>query len=93
MKMPENSYTVYMLRTSGNTLYVGQTNDLRKRLAEHANKKSRAAKYLVAFTSFELVYTEQFTTRSEALRREYELKKLTRKEKEALLYYQMSSNS
>ncbi|HCS79042.1 TPA: hypothetical protein DIV55_04875 [Patescibacteria group bacterium] len=76
---------VYIVRTSGNTLYVGQTNNLHKRLAEHARKKSRGAKYLSSFTSFELVYTEQFPTRSLALKREYELKQLTHKEKEALL--------
>lgn len=85
MNNSNNHYTVYMVRTSGNTLYIGQTNNLRKRLGEHSGKKSRAAKYLSAFASFELVYTEQFPTRSLAMRRESELKKLTRKAKEALI--------
>jgi predicted GIY-YIG superfamily endonuclease len=38
-----------------------------------------------AFASFELVYTESFATRSEALKRERELKKLTKAKKEALI--------
>ena len=37
------SYFVYILRTSKNTLYIGQTNNLEKRLAEHLNKKRRSA--------------------------------------------------
>jgi len=85
MNSLKNHYIVYIVRTSGNTLYIGQTNNLHKRLTEHARKKSRAAKYLSAFASFELVYTEQFPTRSLAMKREYELKKLSRKEKELLL--------
>lgn len=81
-------YTVYILRTSGNTLYIGQTNDLEKRLKEHQSKSPRSAKYLRAFTSVELVYTEAFSTKSEALKREFALKQLTRKQKEALIISQ-----
>lgn len=72
-------FTVYILRTSGNTLYVGQTKDLAKRLANHP------AKYLRAFTSYTLVYSETHLTRSAALKREYQLKQLTRSQKEQLL--------
>ena len=78
-------YFVYFLRTSGNTLYIGQTNNLEKRLAEHKSKSVRSAKYLRAFDSFELVYTEKFKTRSEALKREYQLKQLSRRDKELLI--------
>lgn len=77
-------YTIYMLRTSGNTLYVGQTNNLKKRLEQHKEKKV-GAKYLRLFSSFYLVYTEQVETKSEALKREYLLKKLNKKEKERLI--------
>lgn len=78
-------YTVYILRTSANTLYTGQTNNLEKRLKEHTSKGSRSAKYTRAFESAELVYTEEYATRSEAMKREYALKQLTKKEKEALI--------
>lgn len=79
------SYFVYILRTSANTLYIGQTNNLEKRLREHREKKGRGAKYTRSFSSIELVYKEEFKTRSEAMKREIELKKLTKSKKEALI--------
>lgn len=81
----EDKYTVYILRTSSNTLYIGQTNNLEKRLQEHKNKTSRSAKYLKRYTSFDLVYTEEYLTRSDAMGREYQLKTLTKAQKEALV--------
>jgi putative endonuclease len=74
-----------MLRTSSNTLYIGQTNNLKKRIGEHKSKTVRSAKYMRYFKSFELVYSEECKTRSEALKREIQLKKLTRPQKEALI--------
>jgi len=78
-------YFVYILRTSSNTLYIGQTKDLKKRLREHKNKSSKSAKYLRYFSSFKLVYTEKHPTRREAMKREVQLKKWTRAKKEALI--------
>jgi len=78
-------FTVYMLRTNTNTLYIGQTNDLPKRLKEHAAKTVRSSKYMRSFKSFELVYTETFETRSEAMKREWELKQWPKKRKEELV--------
>ena len=78
-------YFVYILRTSGNTLYIGQTNDLEKRLREHQGKSPKSAKYLRRFETFELAYQESYLTRAEAMKREYQLKKLTRAQKEALM--------
>lgn len=83
--MDPKNYFVYILRTSGNTLYVGQTSNLRVRLQEHKNKKSRAAKYTRSFNSVTLVYTETFPSKSEALKREYAIKQLTHAEKEQLI--------
>jgi putative endonuclease len=77
-------FIVYILRTSGNTLYIGQTNNLEKRMKEHREHK-RGAKYMRSFDSFELVYTEEFETRSEAMKREYVLKQMTKSEKERLI--------
>ena len=76
-------FTVYILRTDKSTLYTGQTNDLKARLRKHTTGKG--AKYLRRFKSFELVYSQKFKTRSEALKREHELKKLSKKEKENLI--------
>jgi putative endonuclease len=79
------SFYVYMLRTSGNTLYTGQTNDLKKRLNEHKTKSRKSSKYVRSFPSAELVYSEKHLTRSSAMKREAELKRLTKKEKELLI--------
>ena len=78
-------FFVYILRTSKNTLYIGQTNDLPKRLAEHRSKTKKSSKYIRSFPSFELAYSEKHKTRSEALKREYQLKRLTKTEKETLI--------
>ncbi len=78
-------YFVYILRTSSNTLYIGQTNNLEKRIKEHKNKSSKSAKYIRYFSSFELVHHEKYSTRSEAMKREAQLKKWPRVKKEALI--------
>jgi len=78
-------FFVYILRTSSNTLYIGQTNNLEKRIKEHKNKSSKSAKYIRYFSSFELVYREKHPTRSEAMQREFQLKRWSRAKKEALI--------
>lgn len=78
-------YTVYILKTSGNTLYTGISNNLSKRLSEHRNHTKKSAKYMRSFDSFKLVHTEKYKTKSEALKREAEIKKLTKNKKEALI--------
>jgi len=79
------SYFVYILRTSANTLYIGQTNNLKNRLKEHQSKSGKSAKYVRYFDSISLVYFETYQTRKEAMRREIELKKWPKNKKEALI--------
>jgi len=79
------SYFVYILRTSSNTLYIGQTNNLEKRLKEHREKSSKSAKYIRYFSSFKLVFSEKYPTRKEAMQREIQLKRWTRSKKEVLI--------
>ena len=79
------SFFVYILRTSKNTLYIGQTNNLDKRLREHKSKSSRSAKYIRYFDSLELAYSEKYSTRKEAMQREIKLKKLSKAKKESLI--------
>lgn len=79
------AYTVYILRTSKNTLYTGITNDLEKRLEVHASKKKTSSKYLKSFSSFTLVYKEEVADKSEALKREYAIKQMNKQEKEQLV--------
>ena len=78
-------YFVYILRTSSNTLYIGQTNNLEKRLKEHRNKSSKSARYVRYFSSFKLVYSEKHSTRKEAIQREAQLKKWSKTKKESLI--------
>jgi putative endonuclease len=78
-------FIVYILRTSKNTLYTGQTKNIEKRLTEHALRSTKSAKYMRRFESFTCVYTEVCATRSAALKREAEIKRLPRKQKELLI--------
>ena len=74
---------VYILRCSDDSLYTGWTNNLEKRVKAHSNGKG--AKYTKARLPVELVYFEEFEDKIEAMRREYAIKKLTRKEKLLLI--------
>lgn len=79
-------FFVYMLRCADGSLYAGQTKDLDARLAQHA--EGEGAKYLRGRRPFELVYVEVTDTRSEALKREMALRRLSKREKEALVHSQ-----
>ena len=76
------NYT-YILRCKDNSLYTGWTNNLEKRMEAHNTGKG--AKYTKARLPVELVYYEEFETKEEAMRREFAIKKMTRKEKEKLI--------
>ena len=79
------SYSVYILRFSNNSLYIGQTNNLDQRLKDHQSKTSRAAKFSKENGEFKLVYSENYSTLLEAMRREKQLKGWTKAKKEALI--------
>jgi len=76
------NYT-YILKCSDNSLYCGWTNKLEKRLAAH--NKGKGGKYTRTRTPVELVYYETFETKEEAMRREFHIKRLSRKEKLELI--------
>ena len=76
------NYT-YILKCKDDSLYTGWTNDLKKRITSH--NAGKGAKYTKARRPVELVYYEKFQTREEAMKREYAIKQLSRKEKEALI--------
>lgn len=77
------TYWVYLLRCADGTLYTGCTNDLSRRLAAHNSGKG--AKYTRSRRPVELVYREEVPDKSAALRREAAIKRLSRKEKLALI--------
>ena len=76
------NYT-YILRCMDGSLYTGWTNNLEKRLNCH--NAGKGAKYTKARLPVELAYFETFQTKKEAMQREWEIKKMTRKEKIALI--------
>ncbi len=76
-------YYVYILKCNDNTLYTGYTNDLCKR--ENAHNAGIAAKYTRVRLPVSIVYSEEYATRSDAMKREAAIKKLTRSEKLALI--------
>lgn len=76
-------YTVYILKTNKNTFYTGITNDLANRLKKHRN--GTGSKYIRMFDSFKLVYSEDGLSKSEALKREIEIKRMKKSDKEILL--------
>lgn len=76
------NYT-YILKCKDDSLYTGWTNDLKKRITSH--NAGKGAKYTKARRPVELVYYEEFQTREEAMKREYAIKQLSRKEKEAMI--------
>lgn len=79
------SFYVYILRSTSNQLYIGQTNNLPQRKKQHASKSSKAAKFVKDGEQFDLVYSEEYTTRTESMKREKQLKGWTRAKKEALI--------
>lgn len=76
------NYT-YILKCKDGTYYTGWTNNLEKRINDH--NEGSGAKYTKLRRPVELVYHEVFATKEEAMRREYAIKQMTRKEKEELI--------
>ena len=72
-------YTVYIIQCRDRTLYTGITNDLKRRLKQHSTGKG--SKYVKTRLPFELVYAEKLASRSDALKRELQIKRLPRYEK------------
>ena len=76
------NYT-YILRCRDGSLYTGWTNNVEKRVADHNSGKG--AKYTKGRRPVELIYYEIFETKEEAMRREWEIKQFSRKDKEELI--------
>ncbi|KAF0809560.1 endonuclease [Alcanivorax sp. S71-1-4] len=83
-KTPEMVWFVYILRCADASLYTGITNDLQRRVLAH-NHDRTGARYTRARRPVELVWHEQHASRSDALRREAAIKRLSRAKKMHLL--------
>ena len=74
---------VYLLRCADDTLYCGWSTDPERRLRQH--QAGTASRYTRTRLPVELVYTCEFETRSEAMREEIRIKRLTPSAKRRLL--------
>ena len=81
---------VYILRCADDTLYCGWTTDTEKRTAAH--NAGRGAKYPRSRRPVTLVYREAFSEKSEALSREWHIKRMSREEKLRLIAAAGESN-
>jgi putative endonuclease len=73
-------YFLYILQCADQTLYTGITTDLDRRIKEH-NSSKLGAKYTKIRRPLKLVYSQQFTDRSEASKEESRIKKLSHQQK------------
>lgn len=79
----ENAWYCYVMQCADNTFYTGITNDLEKRLTAHNN--GTASKYTRCRLPVQLVYSEPHTNRSNASKREAQIKQLNRIQKLELI--------
>lgn len=80
-----STWFVYYVRCNDNSLYAGITTDLNRRVFEHNTCNKKGAKYTRARRPVTLAYYEPQSDKSSASQREYQLKKLQKKQKEALV--------
>lgn len=76
------NYT-YIVKCKDGSFYTGWTNDIEKRIKAH--NAGKGAKYTKTRRPVELVHLEEFPTKEDAMKREYAIKQMTRKEKEILI--------
>ncbi|WP_324665628.1 GIY-YIG nuclease family protein [Haloarcula sediminis] len=76
-------HCAYVVRCSDDSFYTGYTTDVERRVREH--DAGEGAKYTRGRTPVELVHVERFESKSAAMSREYEIKQLSRSEKEQLV--------
>jgi putative endonuclease len=82
--MPKTQWYVYIVRCNDDTLHTGTTKDLKRRIAEH-NSKNGGGKNTRSRRPVQLVYAEKFESRSEALKREHQIKAMSLVRKNELI--------
>lgn len=81
-----HNYFVYIITNPDKTvLYIGVTNDLKRRLFEHEENKGKSNSFAAKYYCYKLLYVEHFSNVSHAIEREKQLKKWSRKKKEDLI--------
>jgi putative endonuclease len=80
----KKTWYLYIIEAENGFYYTGITNDLKRRFKEHLEGRG-GAKFFRTSPPKEIVYTEEYETKSQALKREYAIKKMTRKKKQELI--------
>ena len=78
-----DKHFIYIVRCKDGSLYTGYAKDIEQRVAKH--NSGQGAKYTKIRRPVELVYQEMFDTKSEAMKREYEIKTFSRQKKLQLI--------
>lgn len=81
--MKKKCWVIYILRCSDNSLYTGISKDISKRLLAHNSGK--ASRYTRCRRPVHIVYIQQNMSHSAALKREYQIKAMNKKQKENLI--------
>jgi len=76
-------YYVYILLCKDGSYYTGYAKDLKHRVEQH--KKGQGARYTRIHEAEKMVYVEEFSSRSEAMKRERRIKSLSHNEKQRLI--------
>ena len=84
--IPIKNWIIYLLECGDKTLYCGITNDIKNRLKQHNGEIKGGAKYTRSRQPLKLVYQEEVSSRSEALKREIVIKKMSKSAKTSLIY-------
>ena len=79
------NWFVYIIESSDSSYYTGITTDIERRFEQHLN--GTGARFFSGRKPIKIVYSESGHSKTSAARREYEIKKLTRKEKLRLIGY------
>ena len=82
---PQKKWLIYILECIDDSLYCGITNNIEKRLKQHKGEIKGGAKYTRSHWPCKLVYKEKTASRSEALKREAIIKKMSKVEKQTLI--------
>lgn len=80
-----SDWYVYMLRCADNTLYTGVTTDPERRLREHNGEVKGGARYTRTRQPVTMVWQETHANRSEACKREAQIKRISKTAKEKLI--------
>lgn len=78
-------YSLYIVRCADGTYYTGITVDVERRVLEHNGANRKGARYTASRRPVGLVYQATFPTRSDALKEEARIKRLSRAEKQKLI--------